>query len=302
MIYKLGDLYSASNLPSPVYWANARYAQALRTYILENGFDCVICTHLYGMEAMTAIRQDPDFTVDAYGVLTDYTCIPFIAETKLTGYFVPTEGVKQQLVLKGHPAETVFVTGIPVSDAFAAHADRETARQELGIDPDKKVYLIMTGGIGCENMMGLCDALLQGIKKDTLIYILTGKNEDLRRNLQERYPACAQIRAIPFTRKVPLYMAASDVLLSKPGGLSSTEAAVANIPLVHVNPIPGCETYNARYFADTGMSLCARSKKEAVAFANQLVSSKEQADKMRKMQRCHINPHAAQDILHRITY
>lgn len=296
-VYKLGDFYASKNLPSPVYWANSQYADTLKAYILDNGFDTVVCTHLYGMEVMTAIRQDPSFTIPCYGVLTDYICIPFTDETRLDGYFVPNEDTKQELIHKGMPADRVFTTGIPVNSAFSEHIDMVSARKELDIPQDKKVFLVMTGGIGCENMMGLCDNLLHSLKSDGIIYVLTGKNDNLKNKLDEKYRSTGRFYTVSFTKQVSLYMAASDVLISKPGGLSSTEAAVANIPMVHVHTIPGCETYNAQFFSENGLSLYAHDDKEAVTFANMLAYDQQQADKMRSMQRKFVPQDAAVAII-----
>lgn len=300
-IYKLGDLYSSTNLPSPVYWANAKYADKLKAYILTKKFDAVVCTHLYGMEAMTAIRKDPDFSIPCYGILTDYTSIPFLAETILDGYFVPTDDVKEYLVTKGIPEELIWVSGIPVNSVFRDHPDKPAARKKLKIPADKKVYLIMTGGIGCENMMGLCRKLLHSLQPDGLILVLTGKNKKLKRRLDERYHRCGQLMTVAFTKQVPEYMAACDVMLSKPGGLSSTEAAVCNVPLVHVHAIPGCETYNARFFADHGMSYHAEDETTAVACAARLVYNEKEAAAMRTMQRKYVNPNAAEMIVQKVT-
>ncbi len=107
-VYKLGDLYCSAKLPSPVYWANAHYAQPLKEYIYKEGFDAVVCTHLYGMEAVTALRKQEAFPVPCYGVLTDYVCIPFIDEADLTKMFVPTEETKQCLVQKGIPENSIM--------------------------------------------------------------------------------------------------------------------------------------------------------------------------------------------------
>lgn len=302
LVYKLGDIYSASKLPSPVYWANSKYAQALQTYILEQKFDAVICTHLYGMEAMTAIRKDSDFPVPCYGVLTDYTCIPFIDETDLDEYFVPCEEAKKYLVSRGVAEEKVLVTGIPVDEVFASHIDKAVAREKLNIPQDKRVFLVMTGGIGCENMIGLCDELLESLKQDGQVYVLVGKNEKLKSKLDEKYSFNPRIQTVAFTREVALYMAASDVMISKPGGLSSTEAGVANIPLVHVHAIPGCETKNARFFSENGMSMAAHNAKEAVQYAQLLAYREKSADAMRAKQREFIPAHAARTIVQEVCH
>ena len=95
-------------------------------------------------------------------------------------------------------------------------------------------------------------------------------------------------------------MKASDVLITKAGGLSSTEAAAANIPLVHMYPIPGCETENARLFMENGMSYWAKDPEEAVREACRLAVDTEAAEKMREAQRRQINPMAARDIVQKV--
>ena len=299
-VYRLGDAYSASNLPSPVYWANARYADKLKAYILEQQFDAVVCTHLYGMEAMTAAMKDPSFTVPCYGVLTDYVCIPFLDETRLSGYFVPERNAKAHLAEKGIPEDSIYITGIPVGKAFTNHPGPRSAREALDLPQDKKLILTMTGGVGCENMEGFCTRIMDGLRDDAMLVVLTGKNEELRQKLDARYGDFQGFRSVPFTKQVSLYMAACDVLISKPGGLSSTEAAVANIPQVHFHAIPGCETYNARYFAEHGMAFHAHTEQEAVNFATTLIYRKDIAAGMREMQRAFVDPHAAEQIVQKV--
>ncbi len=300
VVYKLGDFYCSTKLPSPVYWANAHYSESLKEYILKNKFDMVICTHLYGMEAMTALRKKSGFSIPCYGVLTDYVCIPFLEETDLTGYFVSNEEAKAYLVKKGISADRIVVSGIPVDERFRDHPEKAEARRELNIPDEKKVFLIMTGGIGCENMESLCDKMVQGLTNDDLVIVLTGKNQDLKDKLDEKYGTIGKVRTVSFTRQVASFMSAADVMLSKPGGLSSTEAAVANVPLVHIHAIPGCETYNARFFSEHGMSCAAQSEKEAVACARRLAYDENAAREMQAKQRMYINPDAVNMILREV--
>ena len=300
-VYKLGDIYSNARLPSPVYWANAHYSLTLKDYILDNQFTAVICTHLYGLEAMTAIhRKCENFKVPFYGVLTDYTSIPFMDETTPNAFFAPTVETRNHLISRGIPSDHVFISGIPVDESFRDHPQRLEARCALGIPLSRKVFLVMTGGVGCENMESLCDQLLDNVSDDALILVLTGKNDALRDRLNEKYGNNPCFLTIGFTRQVPLYMAAADVMLSKPGGLSTTEAAVANIPLVHINAIPGCETCNAKFFSQNGMSYWARDNEEAVAHARSLAYHKDTSDQMMEQQRRLINPNAANFIVDKV--
>ena len=121
VVYRLGEAVSSITKHSPIYIANSLYAENLLRYILENSFDAVVSTHLYGMEACTALRQRQKLPVPAYGVLTDYTAIPFFHETRLNGYFVPHRDLIAELTATGMDASLLHPTGIPVSPRFAQH-------------------------------------------------------------------------------------------------------------------------------------------------------------------------------------
>lgn len=99
----------------------------------------------------------------------------------------------------------------------------------------------MSGGIGGANLVKLCDELIENTDIGYRIFAMTGRNESLKNEIDKRYKNSEHIQAVPFTKDINLYMNSADVLLTKPGGLSSTEAAVANVPMIHVNAIPGCE-------------------------------------------------------------
>ena len=299
-IYKMGDLYSSTKLTSPVYFANSLYADNLKSYLEENGFDAVICTHLFGMEAMTAVYNKTDCRTPCYGVLTDYTCVPFFAETKLSGYFIPHEDLRREMIEKGIPDERIFCTGIPVSQKFSHHTAKAAARNYLVIPHTRKVLLLMSGGIGCGHITELCDEVIRQMEGDYTAYVLVGRNTDLKEKVEERYKNADNIRAVTFTEKVDLYMNAADVMISKPGGLSSTEAAVANIPLVHMLAFSGCETKNAAFFASHGMSVRAKTAKAAVAAARELIFDREKAEEMCNKQRTGIPADAAEKIVERV--
>ena len=300
VLYKAGALYDSTGITSPVYLANATYSENLYNYIISNSYDAVISSHLYGMESLTAIKRKTNCSIPFYGILTDYTIIPFLAETKLDGYFIPHVELKQGLIKKGIPDNLIFSSGIPVSAKFRNHMPRSESRTYLNIPLDKKMILVMSGGVVGGNLVKLCNELINRTDDNHIIYALTGRNETMRKEIDERYGASSRIITVPFTKEVNIYMNCADVLLSKPGGLSSTEAAVSNVPLIHVNAIPGCETENAKFFADHGMSLNAKNINEAAEYAITLTSDEQKSERMRERQRLTINPHAADYIAEKV--
>ncbi len=300
VLYRAGDIYSSTGITSPIYRANTHYADSLREYITSNSFDAVVSTHLFSMEALTAIRRKPDFHVPCFGVLTDYTRIPFFAETDLDGYFIPHDDLMDEMTVKGMPEERIFATGIPVSARFANHTDKDEAREILGIPHDIPAILVMSGGVGCGHIVNLCREFLKKNDTDFVLRVLTGKNTAMKKEIDETFGGDGRIQTVPFTERVNLYMNASDVMISKPGGLTSTEAAVANIPLVHLLAYTGCETKNIEFFSERGISLRAGNIKDAVHCAWNLIDDKSLADSIREMQRKYIAPDAADRIVSKV--
>ena len=295
MMYRAGATLSSTGVTSPIYLANTRYADKLAEFIAEKAYDAVVCSHLFPMETMTDLRRHGKCYVPFYGVLSDYTCIPFLAETKPDVCFLPHEDVKKECVAAGIAPQRLLVTGMPVSAKFCARTSKADAREALGLPAGKKIYLIMTGGIGCGDAVALCNTLLRIPDENSLLCVLPGRNEELRRELQTTFPS-GEVLTVPFTDKVPLYMRASDVLLSKAGGISSSEAAVAGVPLVHTMIIPGVETQNAEFFEQHGMSLFAKNAEEAARFADRLVYDTSAAERMLLAQRRTVPPDGAEKI------
>lgn len=295
MMYHAGEMFSASGVTSPVYIANIRHAVQLGDFIRANGYDAVLCSHLFPMETLTYLRRRGECPTPCYGILSDYTCIPFLAETGMDAYFLPHDDVRAACMDAGMPAERLLVTGMPVSAKFTLPVSREEARRTLSVPADKKLYLIMTGGIGCGDALSLCDAIRAVPDERALLYVLAGRNEELRAALDERY-AGQNVCALPFTDQVHVYMRAADVLLSKAGGISSSEAAVSGVPLVHTMVIPGVETLNAAFFAARGMSFFAHSPAEAARYADRLVFDAYTRGRMLEAQHAQIPSDGAQRI------
>ena len=197
------------------------------------------------------------------------------------------------------PKEKLYVTGMPVSSRFCTVLSKEEARKALNLPLNKRIYLVMTGGIGCGDALNLCRSIRRIPDKNALLCVLPGRNEELRQALMQAFPP-EEVCSVPFTDQVPAYMRASDVLLSKAGGISSSEAAVLGIPLVHTMAIPGVETLNASFFEIHGMSLFAGNFYEAARFADRLLFDRELACSMLQAQNACIPKDGAMAIARRI--
>lgn len=296
MVYHAGGAVSRLPLKSPVYYANKVRAKEIEDYVEKGGYDAILCTHLFGMEVLTALRRK-GFALPAYGIMTDYTCIPFFRETELDGYFIPHPDLTAEMVAKGLPKEKLYPTGIPVDGKFREEISLQAARTALGLPLDRKIAVIMTGGVGCESMASLCTEVCKAVGEDGEILVLVGRNEKLACMLHE---TCPNVHTVPFTSQVHLYMKAADVVLSKAGGLSSTEAAVAGVPLVHLKAIPGCESCNAEFFSRKGLSVATASDQKAAAAAVHILTHPSVGEEMKQAQRREINSFAARDIADRM--
>ena len=296
-VYRIGDLYDRSRLPSPIYAANALYAESLGRYVEEGGFDAVISTHLYGLEGMCAARRGGFCAVPSYGVLTDYTFIPFFSEPDMEAVFIPHADLAEEGVKKGLDPDRLVPAGIPVSARFGEKISQEEARERLGIGTEGRLYLLMSGGVGGGDMGRLCAALAWRLEDGDRIAVMTGRNERLRAELEDRWRDFPALTAVGFTRDIPLWMKAADVTISKAGGLSSTEAAVAGTPLVHTMAIPGCETKNAAFFAARSMSRREKTLDGAARAAVELASDREEREAMRRAQRANTHADAADRVM-----
>ena len=295
LVYKLGMLVSWLTRKSPVYYVNGRMAKYLNRYLTENPVDVLVMPHLYPAETITYMKRKGMKLPLTVAVMTDYTCIPFWEETDVDYYIAPHESLIKPCVKRGLPREKLVPLGIPVSRICRREISQKEAREKLGLAPEKKYILVAGGSMGAGDMKKMVDALLKATKEEELV-IVCGSNTKMENQLKKAFGAETRMRILGFTNQMNLYMKACDVLFTKPGRLTSTEGAVAEIPMVHTDPIPGCETANRKFFRRLGMSTSARTVKGQVQAGIRLLYDQEAAGQMRENQRKNMNKAAAEDI------
>lgn len=294
--YKAGRLLSNSKLRSPVYYANSLYSKKLCAYIKENNFDTIVMPHLFPAEALTYLIRNKYLTVKTYFIATDYTCIPFTEETRADYYFIPHVDLKDEFIKRGIPEKKLVCSGIPVSRKFSSDILKNEAKEKLNMPLDKKIILLMTGSMGFGNIESLSYKLVSRMDKNTCLYIMGGSNEKLKEQLRKAFKEENRVVVLDYTNDTYLYMKASDVLFTKPGGLTSSEALSCNIPLVFTSPIPGCENKNIDFFTSHNMSIYDKNEDKLVLMGLELLNNKDKQKEMINNQRNNSNPNAALDI------
>ena len=295
-VYKIGDLYRGLPFHSPVYLANHRMNAVLQEYISEHHFDVVIMTHLFPAEIFTNMKRHGMAVPKMIFVATDYVCTPFTEETECNAYVIPTEDLAADFISRGIPKEKIYPFGIPTHSKFAVGETRNAVKQRLGLEEDKKYILITGGSMGGGKIEKAITRIRSYFanREDIGLIIICGSNRALYDKLNARPDP--RITVVGYTDDMASFMKASNLFITKPGGLSSTEAAVCGVPVFHTSPIPGCESYNARYFSERGMSIYGEITSDTLCAINEILNNEGISSSMVVCQKKHINPCAADKI------
>lgn len=296
IVYMLGKWVSYIPGKSPIYFYNKRFASPLHHYLKEHNIDAVVVTHLYPAEALTYLKRHKKEMPVTVAVATDYTCIPFWNEIECDFYISPHEDLCGEYIRRKMPKDKIFPCGIPVDERFFSKKTSEEAKKELGFDPKRPLYLIMSGSMGYGHVPMFAKLLCKHTD-NSQIAIICGNNKKMKKKLDNTFKNSSDVKIIGFTEKVADYMTACDVIYTKPGGLSSTEALVRNVPIIHTAPIPGCESKNFRFFGKHGISIHAKNMLTQILFGKMLIENDEKRKKMVKQQNINSKPNAAADIV-----
>lgn len=294
-LYNISDFVSnhLTRVKSPVYYANRLYADKLYQYICRYNYDAIVTVHLFAAEALTAIKRNYKLSVPTLFIMTDYTCIPFIGETELDMYAIPHKDLISKFESGGIPKEKLIATGIPVNGADVSLPKSEARNLANSTfdwaDSHGYWFMIMGGSMGFGDMERLIVELSKSITESDRIICICGQNKERKATLSKQFADVQQVKILGYTDQIALLMDCCDVLLSKPGGITSTEAIIRNIPLVHTAPIPGLEDKNGQFFHARNMSYYTTDTQKQVEIAIRLCNDLPFREKMLKSQRENAN-------------
>lgn len=253
----------------------------LGKFILDGGYDAILCTHVFAAIMLTDTMKKYRLRVRTAIVETDYTNTPGFNANRMDCHFVPSAEIREERIARGVSAEKVFVSGIPVCDAFYHVLEKGEAKEMLALSPTHKHLLLMCGSMGSGPIPQIMETLQAQIDTKTEITVVCGSNRLLYRHLQGKYANHPHIHLLGYTDNIPLLMDSADVLLTKPGGISITEAAVKRLPMVLMNTVSGCEEYNLKLFLHSGAALSGGTPEELAAACLRLLSDEPMRHKLR---------------------
>lgn len=265
---------------TPVYELLSLGASKLWELLMAGSYDAVICVHVFSAMMMTEVRRVWGLEIPCFFVATDYTCSPTVEQGEMDGYFIPAQALAEEFVCAGVPRGRLIPSGIPVRQDFYRPGDRLMARQDLNIPDDALTVLLMCGSMGCGPMERIATELTRQLPQGALVVAVCGNNQRLYEALNKI--DAPGLRVLGYTRNVSDYMDAADLVVTKPGGLSSTEAANKHLPMVLVNAVGGCEGRNFEYFLRRGYALGSSDAAEVVRWTVELALDAPRREKMRK--------------------
>jgi len=253
--------------------------EKLYEYLQENDFQAVLCTHVFAGMMMTEIKKRYDSAVRFYFVATDYASYPGIEEVQADAFFVAHKNLIPDYMNYNISEQLIIPVGIPIKRAFYKSLSKEKAKNVLGLPTDKKAILLMCGSIGCGPVYKLGKKILKKLPEDAVLVVICGSNQKLLKKFQ-KHSSCENLYPVGFTNKMNIYMDACDIVVTKPGGLSSTESATKLLPMVLMGEPVGCEVRNMEFFLKNGFAVTSDSLDGLADEAVSVLSDPEKANAM----------------------
>ncbi len=237
---------------SPMMVASKAAAKKISEYVVSYGADAIIGTHSYACMLISYMKNKEWISCPTYGVVTDFTVHPFWESTKLDYYITADSLLDNQMIKKGITKDKILPFGIPIKSKFSQKIDKKDACRELGIE-DKPTILVMMGSMGFGNIINDMKKITS-VEGDFQVLCVCGNNEKALKTVESAHWD-KKVYAYGFVDNVDVMMDAADCIITKPGGLTTSELMAKGLPAILVNPIPGQEDRNMEFLVNSGAGI-----------------------------------------------
>ncbi len=269
-----GSLSKVSNT------SNRLMSIKLNKLIQDFNPDLIISTHPFSTQMCGILKEKQKINCKIATVLTDYAPHNqwLVKSDYIDYFFVAHYGMKTALEKTGIAPENVFATGIPLSNRFLAHYNKEETLKAFGLQPGKRTVLFFAGGsshYATGNIYEIFNSFMESFP-DVQLLTITGRSPKLKKHFDEIvevYEKQDNVKVLSFTDKVPELMSVSDLVITKPGGLTTTESLASGLPIIVINPIPGQEEENARFLEEQKVAIWLKKEDDIKEILTNLFTS-----------------------------
>ena len=254
-----GKLYDLTNkdhkLANFVTRLNNIFANKLLPLIDDFKPDVIITTHPFPTEMVSRLKSKREINRPLICIMTDYAPHKAWINDKVDAYIVANDDMVAKMASEGVDARCIYPYGIPVDEVFFEEKEKQLVIEELGLNKNLPTILMMAGSFGVSNVFEVYENIID-IDLDFQIILVTGRNQKLYKHFEEVIGnSPKKTKLIYFTDEINKFMQASDIIITKPGGLTVTEALACNIPMAVFDAIPGQEEENAEFLLKHNMAV-----------------------------------------------
>ena len=281
-----GKLYDLTNkdhkLANFVTRLNNIFANKLLPLIDEFKPDIIITTHPFPTEMVSRLKSKKEINIPLICIMTDYAPHKAWINDKVDAYIVANDDMVTKMISEGVDLRCIYPYGIPVDEVFFEEKEKQLVIEELGLDKNLPTILMMAASFGVSNVFDVYENIID-IDFDFQIILVTGRNQKLYNNFEKVIGNSPKnTKLIYFTDEINNFMQASDIIITKPGGLTVTEALACNIPMAVFDAIPGQEEENAEFLLKHNMAVRISDGNSCRAAIVELLKDSEKLEGMKK--------------------
>jgi len=298
-IYKGADKGPIAKISST---SNKVMALKLEKLLEEKRPDLVICTHPFASQMCSYLKRKEKVNIKLATVLTDFAIhSQWVVGHEHTDYFFVSHlGMKEDLIAAGVSPQKIYATGIPLSNKFLLEYNKAEILESFGLTPGKKTVLFFGGGelgLGKTHTFNIFKSF---VRNDNIqIVAISGKNQKMKEHFKtfvEEMGKENSVKILEYTDKVAQLMSISDLVVTKPGGLTTTESLASGLPIVVINPIPGQEEENAEFLEENQVAIWIKKGDDVEKILSDLFSSPNKMQEMKVKARLMAKKNSTRDI------
>ena len=283
--------------------SNEIMAIKLLRLLREKKPDLIISTHPFGSQMCCYLKRKRKINSEIATIMTDFAPHDqWLIGSDYTDYFfVANEKMKNYLVSKEIDKNKVYVTGIPISNKFSQEFDKHNIYQQFGLKENLFTVLFFGGGafgLGKSKTIEIFECFVKNFDNIQMVAI-SGKNEKMKNEFEKivtENNRKESIKIFEYTDKVPELMSISDLVVTKPGGLTTSESLASNLPMIVINPIPGQEEDNAKFLEEKGVAIWIKKDNDPYKIINNLLSNPNLLKNMKEATKLLAKKHSTEDI------